>query len=159
MTDKEIRTLKSRKFGGEYIFGETLGEGAQATVYKFTKSSGEVYATKMTPIDSYLHTPDEEKNQKRWKAIVRELCILESLDSINVIKPIEFIRTSNNLYLVQEYANGGSLQNLLDKRKKFHESEAKLLLLQIIAGFKHLYEHQVVHRDLKLDNLLIHFPN
>lgn len=63
----------------------------------------------MTPIESYLCTDDENKNTKRWKAIVRELCILESLNSINVIKPIEFIRTSNNLYLVQEYANGGSL--------------------------------------------------
>jgi hypothetical protein len=38
MVEKEVRTLKSRKFGGEYIFGETLGSGAQATVYKFYKN-------------------------------------------------------------------------------------------------------------------------
>jgi serine/threonine protein kinase len=63
------------------------------------------------------------------------------------------------LYLVQEYANGGSLQSLLDKEKRFPEKVAKKLLKQIILGFKHLYEHQVIHRDLKLDNLLIHFPN
>ncbi len=34
-----------------------------------------------------------------------------------------------------------------------------MILKQILQGFLHLYEHKVVHRDLKLDNLLIHFPN
>jgi serine/threonine protein kinase len=48
---------------------------------------------------------------------------------------------------------------LLDKRQRFPEKVAKKILKQIILGFKHLYQHQVVHRDLKLDNLLIHFPN
>jgi hypothetical protein len=54
----------------------------------------------MTRIKEYLCTPDEKRNEKRWKAIVRELCILESLDSIHVVKAIEFIKTTNNLYLV-----------------------------------------------------------
>lgn len=54
-------------------------------------------------------TPDEARNKKRWTAIIRELLIMETLDSINVVKPIEFIKTNNNLYLVQEYANGGSV--------------------------------------------------
>jgi serine/threonine-protein kinase ULK/ATG1 len=105
----QVRTLKSKKLGGEYTFGEVLGKGAQACVYKFYKDTGEVYATKMTPVKDYLCTKDEKKNQRRWKAIVRELCILETLNSRYVIKPIEFIRTANNLYLVQEFANGGSM--------------------------------------------------
>ena len=60
---------------------------------------------------------------------------------------------------MQEYANGGSLQTLLDKKKIFPEREAKKILKQIVSGFRHLYANQVIHRDLKLDNLLIHFPN
>ena len=81
-------------------------------MFKFYKNSGEqqgVYATKMTSIQTYLCTPDEKRNAKRWKAIVRELCILESLNSIHVVKAVEFIKTTNNLYLVQEFANGGSV--------------------------------------------------
>jgi serine/threonine protein kinase len=104
----EVRTLKSRKYGGDYTFGCILGKGTQACVYKFFKDD-KVYATKQTIIKEYLCTPDEARNNKRWKAIIRELCILEALNSPYVIKPVEFIRTGNNLYLVQEYANGGSL--------------------------------------------------
>jgi serine/threonine protein kinase len=48
---------------------------------------------------------------------------------------------------------------LLNEKGKFAEAEAKLILLQIIEGFKCLYGANVIHRDLKLDNLLIHFPN
>jgi len=61
--------------------------------------------------------------------------------------------------MIQEYANGGSLQDLLDLRGKFPESVAKKLLRQIIGGLSALYELKVVHRDLKLDNILISFPN
>jgi serine/threonine-protein kinase ULK/ATG1 len=41
--------------------------------------------------------------------MVRELVILETLDSPNVIKVHEFIKTTNNYYMIQEFANGGSL--------------------------------------------------
>ena len=98
--EKEVRTLKSKKYGGIYQFDIVLGKGSQASVHKFIKDDGSVYATKITKIKDYLQTPDEERNAKRWKAIVRELVIMESLNSKYVIKPIEFIRTNNNLYLV-----------------------------------------------------------
>jgi hypothetical protein len=65
MVEKSQKTLKSKKFGGEYVFGETLGKGAQAEVFKFFKNTGDnqgVYATKMTKIKEYLCTPDEARN-------------------------------------------------------------------------------------------------
>ena len=83
---------------------------------------------------------------------------METLDSKHVIKSIELIRTGNHLYLVQEFCNGGTVQELLDKKKRFTEKEARMILKQILVGFIHLYDNSVVHRDLKLDNLLIHFP-
>jgi len=105
-----------------------------------------------------LCTDNEELNTKRWRAIIREAVILETLDSKHVIKSIELIRTGNHLYLVQEFCNGGTVQELLDKKKRFTEKEARMILKQILVGFIHLYDNSVVHRDLKLDNLLIHFP-
>jgi uncharacterized protein YbcV (DUF1398 family) len=59
---KEVKTLKSKKYGGEYTFDTVLGKGAQATVYRFIKDDGKVYATKMTPIKDYLQTNDESRN-------------------------------------------------------------------------------------------------
>jgi serine/threonine protein kinase len=60
--------------------------------------------------------------------MIRELVILELIDSPYVVKVHEFLRTSNNFYMIQDFANGGSLQTLLDIRGRFPESIAKKIL-------------------------------
>jgi serine/threonine protein kinase len=122
------------------------------------KNKGQVYACKNIGI-SYLTNFPPEKSKKRWNSIVREVVILEMIDSPHVIKFIEFVRTSNNFYLFIEYVNGGSLQNLLDIKGCFPEVVARKILRQIVAGCTALYAQKVVHRDLKLDNILISFPS
>ena len=79
--------------------------------------------------------------------------------SPNVIGFIELIMTKNNYYCITEYANGGSLQNLINIYKRFPEKLARKFLKQIVAGCKAMYDSQIMHRDLKLDNILIHFPD
>ena len=56
-----------------------------------------------------------------------------------------------------EYANGGDLENLKEIRGRFKEGEARMILQQLVAGFKEIYKMQVMHRDLKLANILVHF--
>lgn len=51
------------------------------------------------------------------------------------------------------------MQGLLEIHKRFPERIAKKFLAQIIKGCQALYNMKVMHRDLKLDNVLIHFPN
>ena len=60
--------------------------------------------------------------------MIRELVILELIDSPNVVKVHEFLRTSKSFYMIQDFANGGSLQSLLDNRGKFPEVVAKKVL-------------------------------
>lgn len=123
--------LKSQVFGGSYISGDKLGEGAQATVFKFNHKSDDgkqtLYACKQTSTD-YLTKCPPQKSKTRWNSMIRELVILEMLDSPNIIRVYEFIRTKKNFYMVQEFANGGSLQTLLDVRGAFPEPVAKKLL-------------------------------
>ena len=57
------------------------------------------------------------------------------------------------------YCNGGDLDELRQLRGRFSEQEARYFLSQIIKGFKALHEMNVLHRDLKLANILIHFKN
>jgi len=130
-------------------------------VFKFYHQKGEekkLYACKKTAL-AYVTDCPPQKQKSRWNSMIRELVILELIDSPYVVKVYEFLRTSGSFYMIQEYANGGSLQDLLDLRGKFPESVAKKLLRQIIGGLSALYEMKVVHRDLKLDNILISFPN
>ena len=151
--------LQSRKFGGQYIFEEVLGKGMQSTVWKFVKD-GEIFAAKQTS-KSWIY--EKQKESKEWvkrrqQSLAREILFLEMIKSKHVIGYVELIITKNNYYCITEFANGGSLQNLLNIYKRFPEKVARKILKQIIAGCTAMFDVQVMHRDLKLDNILIHFP-
>jgi serine/threonine protein kinase len=88
-----------------------------------------------------------------------EISILSKINSPYVIRLVDLQRTENNFYLVTELCNGGDLNNLRRVRKRFQEAEARVILQQLVQGFKEIYSHQVMHRDLKLANILVHFPN
>ncbi len=51
------------------------------------------------------------------------------------------------------------MQNLLNLKGRFSELVAREILIQIVKGFEVLYSKKIVHRDLKLDNILVSFPN
>ena len=51
------------------------------------------------------------------------------------------------------------MDNLKEQRGNFTEREARQILFQIVQGFKAIYEMQVMHRDLKLANILVNFPD
>lgn len=56
-----------------------------------------------------------------------------------------------------ELCNGGDLSHLKNAKGRFKENEARLILQQLVNGFKEIYKQQVMHRDVKLANILIHF--
>ena len=58
-----------------------------------------------------------------------------------------------------DYCNGGDLENLKEIKGRFSEPEARIILQQMVDGFKEIYKMNVMHRDLKLANILVHFPD
>ena len=92
-------------------------------------------------------------------SLCREFVFLQMVNCENVIHQEEIIRTKSNYYCILEFANGGSLQSLLNMKVRFSEKVAKECLRQIVAGCSALYKVRVMHRDLKLDNILVHFPD
>lgn len=65
-------------------------------------------------------------------------------------------KTGNNYYLVLEYCNEGDLDMYVKKRKFLTEEESIEILCECINGFHHLYKNKILHRDLKLANILRH---
>lgn len=66
------------------------------------------------------------------------------------------LRTVNNYYLIYEYCNGGTLADLLEKRRFLPETEALKIFSQILEAFKILVRENILHRDLKPTNILFH---
>ena len=105
------KAIESRKHPEKfYRFGEKLGKGTQATVYKFHMED-KVFAGKVTSNDWIYETRkgDPEYWKKRMLSLCREFIFLQMIKSEHVIHLEEIIRTKSNYYSILEYANGGSL--------------------------------------------------
>jgi len=63
--------------------------------------------------------------------------------------------TENHLFMVMEYAGGGDLLQYITRRMKLEEREAKNIFRQVLYGVAHCHCRSVLHRDIKLDNILI----
>ncbi len=73
----------------------------------------------------------------------------------NVIKLLEVFENSKYVFCVMEYALKGDLLSYLKKKKFIKEKESKLIFYQICLGVRYMHSNGVVHRDIKLDNILI----
>jgi serine/threonine protein kinase len=85
-----------------------------------------------------------------------EISILTKVDNPHIIRFLEMLRTANNYYLVYEYCNGGTLDELLKKRKFLSEVESLKIFVQILNAFRVLFKEKILHRDLKPSNILFH---
>ena len=73
----------------------------------------------------------------------------------HVIRLLEVFETNHHLFMVLEYADGGDLLHHVKKVKALTEDEARPLFRQIVYGIAHCHCRSVIHRDIKLDNILI----
>jgi serine/threonine protein kinase len=72
---------------------------------------------------------------------------------------LDRMKSKNSYYLVLEYCNAGDLASFVDSKCRLTEEEGRQIILQIIEGLNHLHNIKVMHRDLKLANILLHFPD
>jgi serine/threonine protein kinase len=73
----------------------------------------------------------------------------------NIVKLHDLFQDSTYLYVVTEYFKGGDLLERLLCNSSFSESDAAFLLNQILQGISCLHKERIVHRDLKLENILV----
>ena len=142
-------TQKRKKKKGNYILGETIGQGAFAKV-KLAKHifTGEKVAIKILNKEKINKNSDIKKFKK-------EINILQKLKHKNIIQLYEIMETKKSLYIVMEYCEEKELFDYIVKRKHISEREACRYFQQIINGVEYLHLSKVTHRDLKPENLLL----
>lgn len=80
---------------------------------------------------------------------------MKCINHQNVINFYEVFETPKSLMIVLEYAGGGDILNLLKLKKRFTENEARSIFNQIVMGVQACHNNKIIHRDIKLDNILI----
>lgn len=132
-----------------YRAGKMLGRGAFGKVnlgmHKLTR--------KLVAIKSI--NQEYLKNDNQRTKIMHEVGILLRLRHPSVVKLYETFETKRHIMLVMELCAGGDLLNFVRKRKKCDEPLAKILFKQIIEGIGYIHSKSILHRDIKLDNILL----
>lgn len=140
---------KETKFG-EYVLGQTLGEGEFGKVKLGWKKDGSVQvAIKLIRRES-LGT-----NPSRLPKIYREISILRELSHPNIVRLHEMAETDRYIGIILEYASGGELFDFILNHRYLKDNAARRLFAQLVSGVGYLHKKGIVHRDLKLENLLL----
>ena len=142
----------------DYELEKCLGKGAFGEVY-LTSRAGDTkkYATKKMDRGAI------DKSEAR-KYLANEIMILKNLNHPNIVKFQDLKKTKNHYFLIMECCNGGELADALDKYKQkngtaFPEELVQHFMRQIIDAFKYIHGKKIIHRDIKLPNILLHYEN
>ncbi|KAJ5096665.1 hypothetical protein N7456_007386 [Penicillium angulare] len=135
---------------GSYILGQTLGEGEFGKVKLGWKRDGSIQvAIKLIRRDSLGGNPT------RLPKIYREIAILRELAHPNIVRLHEMVETDRHIGIIMEYASGGELFDHILTNRYLKDNSARRLFAQLVSGVGYLHKKGIVHRDLKLENLLL----
>ena len=150
-----ITTEGSYKALGHYRLGEKLGIGSYGVVYIASHpSTSQQFAIKCVNKQKVLMSG----HKKTMEHLLTEIEVMSTIKSENIIRLYDIYQDQTNYYLIIDYCNQGDFLNYLRKlnRNYLDEPEAIYYLKQLRNAFIDLRKNQVMHRDVKLENLFIH---
>ena len=148
--------MKAIKKIKQYSLLKEIGRGCTSTVYQGVDlNTNQLVAVKMIPMQKFKAGNTEILTK-------REISLLCSLKHPNIISLRGLQRTLNNVYLMIDYCNGGSLKDYQQYYQKKYKSQINEFFVQKIArqlvkGLFYMHSRNTIHRDLKLDNIMLNF--
>ncbi|KAL0216389.1 hypothetical protein P9112_008573 [Eukaryota sp. TZLM1-RC] len=129
-----------------FALGKMLGVGGFARVYELTETkTRHKYAVKVFEKETL------KKDRAREK-LSSEIHIQRGLHHPNIVSLYNAFEYDDKVYILLELCPGTTVHQLLQRRKKLNEYEARYIFKKILSGVVFLHSRNVIHRDLKLHN-------
>lgn len=163
MKSRKGTTMERIKRIDNWIVEKHIADGNYGIVYKVKhKESGKIAAMKMIDIKSIHRNKKAESTRESTeddtkKRVLHEIEVLRKLDHPNIIHFYEVIERDHEIYIIMEFATNGDLYDyIISKKQKYlSEDEARHFFRQLISAVDYSHANFVIHRDLKLENLLV----
>lgn len=125
-----------------------LGEGTFGKVYKVKNKHNKCIRAMKQIAKSFIKTLDDSE-------VGKEIEILKKLNHPYIIKLYEYYVEDHFIFLISEICEEGDLQKKIRVVRKFPEFIVKVMMFQVFKALMYLNEKQVIHGDLKLENILV----
>ncbi|KAM3217197.1 hypothetical protein T459_23017 [Capsicum annuum] len=134
---------------GDYVVGKQIGAGSFSTVWH---ARHRIHGTEV----AIKEIATARLNNKLQESLKSEIVILQKINHPNIIRLHDMIEEVGKIYIVLEYCKGGDLSMYIQQRQgKIPEETAKHFMQQLASGLKILRNNNLIHRDLKPQNLLL----
>ena len=125
-----------------------LGEGGFGTVELYRhRFSGQLVAIKSVPFSSLESAEDVNR-------VFGEVATLRRLKHFNIVQLLDALLLPDRICLIMEFCQGGELKHLIETEGRLSEDRAYSIALQLVTGIRYCHDFYVIHRDLKLENIL-----
>ena len=143
------RDPKTGSILNTYSKGRFLGKGGFAKCYVVVDCTTKTeYAAKVINKD----TLQKPKTRQKLKS---EIKIHRSVNHNNLVSFKKYFEDEDHVYIILELCREGCLMDLSKKKVKFSEEETAYIVRQIVIGVRHLHSLGIIHRDLKLGNIML----
>ncbi len=141
--------LDTVKSVGNYDLLEKIAEGGMGAIYRGRqRETGTIVAIK-------IMAPHLTKNPLLLKRFEQEFRAASRLDHPNIVRALDYSDNGNSPYLVMEFVEGESLGQKLERQGRMSEADAIRLIGQVAQGLHRAHKQNLVHRDVKPDNILV----
>lgn len=137
----------------QYMIIRTLGKGSCSRVQLAKhRTNQELVAIKIIQKENFIKLGHQER-------LRREIRILSLLQQPFIVSLKGVVETKDAVYIVMEYASGGELFDYINNHSFITEQEIRRLFRQILSAIYYCHLNNIIHRDLKLENLLLDANN
>ena len=152
---KQATTIRSI---GDYQIIRTIGSGSTGKVKLGVNLRTQKKVAIKIISKKYIHDPGKKSKEtpaSRKRRILREAAILNLVHHPNIVRLYDLYITEEYYCMVFEYVDGAQMLDFIINQGKMKESQAQKFFSQLLSAVSYCHENGIVHRDLKIENVLI----